>query len=151
LNIINKGKTITNSPEETIKLAREFSRKLKAGDIVALVGELGAGKTHFIKGLASYFGIENIVSPSFTIVRQYSGKIPLVHIDFYRIESTDECSIILYEYLSEDSINAIEWAEKSFNNISDYAYGVLIEFTGENSRCICIDRWKEIKKKIKKR
>ena len=104
---------ISKSPEETEKIAYEFAKTLKGGEIVTLDGDLGAGKTAFVRGLALGLGVKEIVSsPTFTIVNEYhSGKIPLFHFDVYRIGSSDEMYDIGWEdYISQGAVVVIEWS-----------------------------------------
>ena len=106
-------KHISTSPEETEKIACEFAKTLKGGEIVTLDGDLGAGKTAFVRGLALGLGVKEIVSsPTFTIVNEYhSGKIPLFHFDVYRIGSSDEMYDIGWEdYISQGAVVVIEWS-----------------------------------------
>ncbi len=100
-----------NSPEETFILASEFAASLKAGDVVALNGELGAGKTFFVKSVLQYFEIGNVNSPTFAIVNQFEGKVKVNHFDFYRVNAINELHDIGFEdYLDDESITFIEWA-----------------------------------------
>lgn len=104
----------TNSEEETFELGKKIGAILKAGDIVTLTGDLGAGKTHFTAGAANALNInEYITSPTFTIVNEYnSGAIPLFHFDFYRISSYDELIEIGFEeYLNKNGVIFIEWPD----------------------------------------
>ena len=106
---------ISNSPEQTFALGRDFAARLRAGDVVALDGDLGAGKTQFIKGLAAGLGHNgDVTSPTFTLVHEYTGgRMPLFHFDFYRLESDDDALRIgLDDYLDAGGIVAIEWAGK---------------------------------------
>lgn len=104
----------SNSTKETQNIAKSFAKKLKAGDVITLDGDLGAGKTAFTQGLAIGLGIDDYVnSPTFTIVNCYEGKIPLYHFDVYRIEECEEMYDIGYdEYVGGDGVAVIEWAEK---------------------------------------
>lgn len=111
----------TKSEQETRKLAIEIASRLKGGEVLALSGELGSGKTTFVKGLAEYFNIEDQVSsPTFTLIQEHGideAKYPLfslVHIDCYRLENEkDLIDIGIEDYLSNpDSVVIIEWAEK---------------------------------------
>ena len=102
----------SNSYEETQKFAEEFSKTLKAGDVLCMYGDLGVGKTAFVQGLAKGLGIdEPITSPTFTIVNEYSGRLPLYHFDVYRIGDVEEMDEIGYEdYIYGDGVSLIEWA-----------------------------------------
>ena len=106
----------TKSTEETVRVGKDIGRRLLPGDVVALVGELGAGKTQLIKGLAAGVGIENsayISSPSFTLIHEYPGKIPLYHVDLFRLGREQEAEELgLEEYFQGRGITAIEWADK---------------------------------------
>ncbi len=103
----------TNSPQETFEVAKKLAGEAKAGDIYALSGDLGAGKTLFTQGFAKGLGIDEIVnSPTFTILQIYeSGVMPLFHFDVYRIADIDEMDEIGYEeYFYSDGVCIIEWA-----------------------------------------
>lgn len=111
----------TNSEDETIQLGEKIAEELIPGDIVALYGDLGSGKTEFVKGVCRYFDVEEIVtSPTFTIVNKYNGskqkaQITIYHIDLYRIEKEKELLEIGFnEYLNDkEAITFIEWSEKT--------------------------------------
>ncbi len=106
-------KLITNSEAKTVSVGRWLGGVLGKGSLVCLVGEIGAGKTAFTRGIAEALGISShITSPTFTIVNEYSAAIPLYHFDVYRLEhSTDLDDIGFEEYLSGDGIVVIEWAD----------------------------------------
>ena len=105
----------TNSPEETWELAEELADELEAGTVIALHGDLGAGKTCFIQGFAAALGIdEPITSPTYTLIGEYEGRLPLHHIDLYRLSGpTEALGLGLEEYFDADGITAIEWAERA--------------------------------------
>lgn len=105
----------TNNPEETWKLAAKIADELDSGAIVALHGELGAGKTCFIQGMAAALGIdEPITSPTYTLIGEYQGRLPLHHIDLYRLSGPMEAlGLGLEEYFDAKGITAIEWAERA--------------------------------------
>ena len=108
-------KTVTRSPEETHRVARELLETLKPGAVLALHGELGAGKTCFVQGLALALGIRRAVSsPTFTLINEYSSAgMRLHHVDLYRIRDSGEAlNLGLDEYIHGDGITAIEWAER---------------------------------------
>ncbi|ALS79721.1 tRNA (adenosine(37)-N6)-threonylcarbamoyltransferase complex ATPase subunit type 1 TsaE [Planococcus sp. ANT_H30] len=99
-----------NSPEETEVFAATLARKLEPGDLLTLAGGLGAGKTTFTKGLAKGLGIQRMVnSPTFTILKQYSGRLDLNHFDVYRLENSEE-DIGFDEFFSSEAVSVIEWA-----------------------------------------
>ena len=104
----------SNNPQETYHIAFTFAKCLKPGDVVTLNGDLGVGKTAFTQGLAKGLGVEEIVnSPTFTIVNQYEGRLPIYHFDVYRIEDSDEMFEIGYdEMIDGDGVSVIEWAER---------------------------------------
>lgn len=103
----------THSAAETAETAAELAKNWPRGSVIALVGDLGAGKTAFVKGAAEYFGYSGeVVSPTYTLVNEYSGKIPVYHFDVYRLESvSDTDAEWLDEYLFGDGICFIEWAD----------------------------------------
>ena len=109
---------ITHSPEETAALGARLAEKLGPGAVVAFTGDLGAGKTAFVSGMARGLGIpDRVTSPTFTIVNEYEGgRLPLFHFDMYRLGSADELFDIGWEdYLARGGICAVEWSE----NVSD--------------------------------
>lgn len=134
---------ITKDVDETIKLGYSLGEKINPGDIICLDGELGTGKTHFVKGIASALGIkEYITSPTFTIVNQYEGRIKLNHFDVYRVSDPDEISAIGFdEYIFSDAASVIEWSKFIEELIPDEHVNILIEKinTDENSRKITIN------------
>lgn len=118
----------TNSPEETERAAREFAAELRSGDVVCLNGDLGVGKTAFVKGLAEGLGIADyITSPTFTVVNCYHGRLELYHFDVYRIEDCDEMYDIGYEeYVGGDGVAVIEWAENIAEILPAERYDITI-------------------------
>ncbi len=144
----------TLSEDETIDLGHEFAKGLVAGDIIAIYGDLGSGKTEFVKGICEYYKVEEIVtSPTFTIVNKYNGttsdaQVILYHIDLYRIDKESELLEIGFEeYLSDrTAITLIEWAEKT-SLIPDNAIQIKIFLDEEddNKRLITIKSPKEFK------
>jgi len=109
-------KTITTrSEEETSAVGRELAATLSAGDIVLLYGDLGAGKTAFVRGLAEGLGVsrDEVSSPTFTLVQEYrGGRLPLFHVDLYRLNDPREIDDLGLEEIAADGVLAIEWAEK---------------------------------------
>ena len=103
----------TRSTDETLELAGTVGELLRPGDVVALVGDLGAGKTVFARGVARALGVtEPVLSPSFTIVREYDGRTPLVHVDVYRIDTVQELHDLGFEELvRDDAVTLVEWGD----------------------------------------
>lgn len=140
-------KNITNNEVETKELARKFATSLKPGDTVLFYGDLGAGKTTFIQGLAEYLGIKDrIISPTFILHRIHKtnhSKIRHInHIDLYRLEDKLEIGSLGLDELIEDKegIVLIEWAERLKDFKSKYGYEIRIEYLGENKREININK-----------
>lgn len=136
---------ISKSYEETQKIASDFARTLKSGDVICMYGDLGAGKTAFVQGMAKGLNItEPITSPTFTIVNEYSGSLPLYHFDVYRIADSDEMYEIGYEeYVYGDGISVIEWAELIEDILPDKRYRVTILkelANGDDYRKIIIEK-----------
>lgn len=101
------------SYEDTSKIAAEIAQDLKGGEFIAMYGDLGAGKTAFVQGVAKALGIDRpVTSPTFTIVNEYEGRLTLYHFDVYRIEDSEEMYEIGYdEYISSGGVCIVEWAE----------------------------------------
>jgi tRNA threonylcarbamoyladenosine biosynthesis protein TsaE len=106
--------TVTRSAADTSALAQRVGALLRPGDVVVLAGELGAGKTVFAKGIALALGItEPVVSPSFTIVREYDAPVPLVHVDVYRLDHLQELHDLGFDDLvGEESVTVVEWGDR---------------------------------------
>lgn len=134
---------ITHSPEETRALGGRLADALRGGEVVAFTGDLGAGKTAFVSGMARALGVEErVTSPTFTIVNEYEGgRLPLFHFDMYRLGSADELFHIGWEdYLARGGICAVEWSENVAEAIEEDAIRVSItRGEDENSRVIVIE------------
>jgi len=109
----------SDSVQKTISLGRRLAENLQGGEIIALMGELGAGKTTFVKGIAEGLGIREVVtSPTFVIIKTYQGRLPLHHMDFYRLNNPQDLETIGFEdYTGGGGILAIEWAEKFLSEL----------------------------------
>lgn len=132
---------LSQSVEQTEKFAEEFSKKLEGSEIIAMYGELGAGKTAFARGIAKGLGVEDIVSsPTFAIVNEYQGVYPIYHFDMYRIESWNDLdSIGFFDYIGNGVI-IIEWSENIEGALLDDIIKVNIsKTTDENERIIKIE------------
>ena len=135
----------TNSELETEQAGEHFAANLPDGSVVAMYGELGSGKTAFVRGMARGMGISmRVSSPTFTIVNEYRGDRELIHFDMYRLNSGDELFDIGWDdYLNRGSVCAVEWSE----NVEDAFYGdeiiVRFEKTSPTARRIIIERGDE--------
>lgn len=120
-----------HSLEETHAVAAAFSKELKAGDVIALHGDLGAGKTAFVQGLAKAMGVTSaVMSPTYTLIQEYSGIMPLTHIDVYRLHSDlDALGMGIEDYLYGDTVTAIEWASKIERLIPEEAWHITLELS----------------------
>lgn len=142
-------KYTTGSPEETLDLGYRFGKKLKSGNVVGLLGELGAGKTVFTKGIAKALGIKEyayVNSASFVIVKEYapaSGKPkkpPLYHFDLYRLKSSRDLETVDYEeHFYSDGITVIEWADRALDVLPENYIPVKFKHLGKNRREIVIE------------
>ena len=130
----------SHGEDETLEIGRALAGKLGAGSVVALYGTLGAGKTAFVRGLAQGLGLKSrVTSPTFTIVNEYGGALPLFHFDMYRLQSPDELFEIGWDdYLQRGGIIAVEWSENAGDYLPGDAVRVSIQKTGEHSRRIDI-------------
>ena len=132
----------TANAEETIKLGEKIARRLKPGDLVALSGELGAGKTTLVKGMAKGLGVKNyryVNSPSFVLVKEYKGKIPLFQFDIYRLNNLKDIEDIGYEdYLARDGVVVIEWSGKMARILPKKRLNVALKIKSPGKRTIAI-------------
>ncbi len=136
----------SRSVEETREYARQFAAGLQAGDVVCLSGNLGAGKTEFMRGIAQVFNCDDqLTSPSFSIFNIYQGRlngepVKLQHFDLYRIETSLELEGLGFgEYIDGPAISVVEWGEKFPGELPANTKKVFIEAAGENERRIVID------------
>ena len=132
---------ITASPEETEALGQTLAKTLTPGTLLALRGDLGAGKTAFVRGLAAGLGYcGRVTSPTFTIVNEYEGPVPLFHFDLYRLGSEDELYDIGFdEYLARSGICAVEWSERAPELMASAQLQVTISRLDETSRRIVVE------------
>jgi len=148
-------KIVTNSTEETIKLGKRLGKYLRPGDVLGLIGDLGSGKTTLTQGIAQGLAVEEdaVSSPSFVLIKEYKGKIPLYHFDLYRLDKIQDIGCLgVQEYLFDDGVCAIEWAEKMKVLLPDYLE-VNLAVRGENKREIKFiahsKRYQAVLKKLK--
>ena len=126
---------ITHGEAETRSAAKKYAETLSRGDVVLLRGELGAGKTAFVKGVAEFFGLSGVTSPTYAYLNDYDGK--LFHYDCYRLSSGEDAEALgLTEYFYSDGICVIEWSENIADVLPENAKVVKIEKIDENTRKI---------------
>ncbi len=137
-----REESVSNRPEDTQALGEQLGRELAAGAVVACVGELGAGKTCFLQGLARGLGVPGpVTSPTFVLINQYRGRLPLYHLDAYRTDSLAEVvDLGLEEMLHGDGVTVIEWADKVAGLLPADAITVIIDGLGDEPRRIAIER-----------
>jgi tRNA threonylcarbamoyladenosine biosynthesis protein TsaE len=128
---------ITTSQEQTWQIGEMLGARLDAGDTVCLYGDLGAGKTSFSYGIALGLEVEEqyITSPTFTFVNEYQGRVPLYHIDLYRLKDPDELENIGFaEYIDSDGVTVIEWAERAEDELPLECLSVYLSYVNDHSR-----------------
>lgn len=133
---------VTTSEDETRALAKKLAEKLQSGDTILYSGEMGAGKTAFTKGIADFFGsTEQVTSPTFALVNEYPGRVPIFHFDLYRISGFDDLYAIgFFDYLDRGGILAIEWSENvpELEEELENVVRIDIQKLGENERKITV-------------
>jgi tRNA threonylcarbamoyladenosine biosynthesis protein TsaE len=141
----------TQSEDETAAIGRELAATLSAGDVLLLYGDLGAGKTAFVRGLAEGLGVDRgeVSSPTFTLIQEYrGGRLPLFHVDLYRIEDPREFDELGLDEIAEDGVLAIEWADK-YPRPPAHAVRVWITHAGETQRRITVESTKSEVRSLK--
>lgn len=133
-------KFISKSESETVGLGRDFAARLEPGSFVALYGDLGAGKTQFVKGVCDAFKVKEVVnSPTFTIVNEYHGTLPVFHIDLYRMKNIEEILGIGFdEYIEAGGVCLVEWAEKLDGIIPEKRFDVKMAVVDDTTREISV-------------
>lgn len=138
-----KREFVSHSPQETEEFAEKLAEKFRSGDVILYKGDLGAGKTTFTKGIAKALGIsETVTSPTFALLNEYYGNIPLFHFDLYRIKTVDDLYAIgFFDYLDRGGIIAAEWSENipELENELLNVIKINIEKLSENERRITYD------------
>jgi len=132
----------THSTKETIAVGKEIATSLKLGDIIYLYGDLGSGKTVFVKGVCQGLGVkEEVTSSSFVIATEYKGRMPISHIDLYRLQRRDIAALPIDEYIIEHGVTIIEWADRINGNKKGLC--VNIDIKGKNVREIKIEDFRD--------
>ncbi|MEI8012616.1 MAG: tRNA (adenosine(37)-N6)-threonylcarbamoyltransferase complex ATPase subunit type 1 TsaE [Candidatus Omnitrophota bacterium] len=131
---------LTHSYEETLALGEAFAGALRGGDAVCLFGDLGAGKTVFVKGMVRAFGISSkqVHSPTFTLMNIYEGRVPLYHFDLYRICAEDLHGLGYEEFFYGKGIAVVEWSERLEALLPRDHWHVLLEHAGDDTRAVTI-------------
>lgn len=130
---------VSQSPGDTKTIGKTLARALRTGDSIGLIGELGAGKTQFVKGLAMGLNIEEneVISPSFGLINEYAGDKKLYHVDLYRLDAIEDIETLgLDDYLYGDGICVIEWADRLTNDLSLIDIFVRIEILPDSRRML---------------
>lgn len=136
-------KIVTHNEVDTIELAQNFESEKFPNMIICLNGELGSGKTVFAKGIANALGIkEPITSPSFTIIKEYEGELPLYHMDVYRLDGKTE-DIGIEEYFTKGGVVVIEWADTIKNILPKERLDIKFKVSGENTRVLILKPYGE--------
>jgi tRNA threonylcarbamoyladenosine biosynthesis protein TsaE len=130
---------ISKSTEDTVALGRTYGSDARRGDVFALRGDLGAGKTQFVKGFVAGLGSKaGVTSPTFVLIHEYGdGRLPVYHFDFYRVESREALSRLGFDdYIFGDGVSLIEWADRYSSLIPSHAKWLSFELRDENTRLI---------------
>lgn len=133
----NTYKVTTRNDEETIEVAQNLESEKFPNMVICLNGDLGSGKTVFTKGFASAMAIEEVTSPTFNIIKEYVGELPLYHIDVYRTNGKID-NLGIEEYFDKGGVTIIEWAEMIEDYLPEERLDITFKITGENSRIIVI-------------
>ena len=155
---MNRYQLLSKSPQETLDLARSVARHLPKGSIVCLHGDLGAGKTTFVKGMVRALGFDpdNVTSPTFVLMNIYEGKRPVYHFDLYRLEKPDDIRQIGYdEFLYGSGISVVEWAERLGELYPPQFLKIELRHKGESAREIVMEargrRYTDVIEKVVKK
>lgn len=130
-------KITVHSDNETIAVAQNLESEKFPNMVICLNGDLGSGKTIFTKGFAHALGIDEITSPTFTIIKEYNGELPLYHMDVYRLEDANE-NIGIEEYFERGGVTIIEWADMIRDILPEERLDIKFKITGENTRTLII-------------
>ena len=135
-----KNTFVTENENDTVRAGVKIGKNARPGDVYALFGDLGAGKTAFVRGMAEGMGItERVTSPTFALVHEYGDKIKLYHFDMYRISGTDDLeSTGWYDYLAGNGVIAVEWSENIVDALPDHCKKIINERIDEQKRRITI-------------
>lgn len=134
----------TTSPQQTIDLGRQLAQRLDQGDCVALIGQLGAGKTVLAKGLAVGLGLDDeklVSSPTFVLIQEYPGRVPIFHVDLYRLaDPAGELGGLGLTEMCREGVVIVEWADRAEQMLPRRHWRIRIEATGPEERTIALER-----------
>lgn len=144
---------MTTSEEETIRLGEQLGLLLDSGTVISLVGEMGAGKTHFVQGIAKGMGITAVVtSPTFTILNYYEAPVPLQHFDFYRLDQEEELDGLGFDDYIAEGVTLIEWADKFPQRLPAKALKIEIQKKSATERTFVFhipdNTWSKVEKEV---
>ena len=153
---MNRDEILSHSPGETRKIGSIFGELAQPGDVLLLEGKLGAGKTCLTQGIALGLGIEDyVLSPTFVIMREFYGRLPLYHVDLYRLDNIDESlDLGLDDYLYVDGLCVLEWAEKALSILPRKYLMVRIDYLSDTERTFKLEpqgkRYEELAEQVRK-
>ena len=134
----------SNSPEQTFEIGTQIGRRLGQGDCVALIGDLGAGKTAITRGISQGLGIEDlhlVSSPTYVLVQEYPARVTVFHLDLYRMSDPGpELSDLGLQEMLDEGVVLVEWADKALDHLPASRYELRIEITGSDSRTISLEK-----------
>lgn len=140
-------KIVTHSENETISIAQNIESEKFPNMVICLTGDLGSGKTLFTKGFAHAMGIDDVTSPTFTIIKEYQGELMLYHMDVYRLEDSNE-NIGIEEYYDRGGVTIIEWSDMIEDRLPEERLDIKFIITGENTRTLILTPYGERYKNI---
>lgn len=140
-------KIVTHSENETISIAQNIESEKFPNMVICLTGDLGSGKTLFTKGFANAMGIDDVTSPTFTIIKEYQGELMLYHMDVYRLEDSNE-NIGIEEYYDRGGVTIIEWSDMIKDRLPEERLDIRFIITGENTRTLILTPYGERYKNI---
>lgn len=131
-------KIVTRSEKDTIAVAQNIESEKFANMVICLNGDLGSGKTIFSKGFAQAMDIDDVTSPTFTIIKEYVGELPLYHMDVYRLEDNPDNNIGIEEYFDKGGVTIIEWANIIKDILPEERLDITFKIIGENTRVMVL-------------
>jgi tRNA threonylcarbamoyladenosine biosynthesis protein TsaE len=136
---VEKYEIITHTGEETMLFSQRLGELLQASDVITLEGDLGAGKTTFTKGLAKGLGVKRVVnSPTFNIIKEYKGRLPLYHMDVYRVQGSEE-DLGFDEYFYGNGVSVVEWAHLIESQLPDDLLKISLYHVGDTTRKMVLE------------